>query len=271
MNSPYDNHEWGTADDSWLSAFGRVIPFFLFFLLVGAGLAAVYLFFSPADGQAEVVAAVRSSGLSAPFSKPVPPEPVVQRMAQSPAPLRIAIISGHRGNDAGAVCEDGLTEEEVNFAIAQRVVEDLRGFGIRTALFDEFDERLYGYSGTALISIHADSCEYYHDEATGYKIAGSYMTDSTMLENCVNQSYSSRTHLSYHANTITPHMTDYHAFREIGIGTPAIIIETGFMNLDREILTTENGIPAQAITEGILCYVSHVRGDVTDALAGSSS
>jgi N-acetylmuramoyl-L-alanine amidase len=270
MNSPYDNHEWGKADDSWLSAFGRVIPFFLFFLLVGAGLAAVYLFFSPADGQAEVVAAVRSPGLSAPFSKPVPAQPVAQRMAQSPAPLRIAIISGHRGNDAGAVCEDGLTEAEVNYAIAQLVVEDLRGYGIRTVLFDEFDERLNSYSGTALVSIHADSCEYYHDEATGYKIAGSYMTDSTLLENCVNQAYSSGTHLPYHANTITPHMTDYHAFRAVSFDTPAIIIETGFMNLDRELLTEDKEIPAQAITEGILCYVNNVRGDVTDALAGSS-
>jgi N-acetylmuramoyl-L-alanine amidase len=270
MNSSYDNNEWESVDASWFSIVRRVLPFILFFLLVSAGLAAVYLFFSPTDGQAEVVAAVRSSGLSAPILKPVPPKPVTQRMAQSPAPLRIAIISGHRGNDAGAVCEDGLTEAEVNYAIARRVVENLSAYGIRTSLFDEFDERLYGYSGTALVSIHADSCEYYHDEATGYKIAGSYMTDSTLLQNCVNQAYYSNTQLPYHANTITPHMTDYHAFRTISIGTPAIILETGFMNLDRELLTTGQEIPAQAITEGILCYVNAVRGDVTDVSAGSS-
>jgi hypothetical protein len=65
-------------------------------------------------------------------------------------------------------------------------------------------------------------------------------------------------------------MADYHAFRAIGIGTPAIIIETGFMNLDREFLTTGAEVPSRAITEGILCYVNAVRGDVTDALSNSS-
>ncbi len=270
MNSPYDNSEWEPADVSWLSIIGRIIPFLLFFIFVGVGLAAVYLFFSPADGQAEVVAAVKNAGLSAPFYKKVPPKPVTQRLAQSPAPLRIAILSGHHGNDAGAVCEDGLTETEVNYNIARSVVDDLRGYGIRTLLLDEFDDRLYGFSGTALISIHADSCEYYHDEATGYKIAGSYMTDSTLLENCVNLAYSTGTQLPYHANTMTADMTDYHAFREIGIGTPAIIIETGFMYLDRELLTTDHEIPAKAITEGILCYVNAVRSDVTNTLAGAS-
>lgn len=270
MNSPYDNSEWAGSDLSWLAIVGRVFPFLIFLLLVAGGLATVYLFFSPADGQAEVVAAVRSAGLSAPFYKSVPPRPVQQRVAQSPPPMRIAIISGHLNHDPGAVCEDGLTEEEVNQRIAARVVEDLQSYGIRTWLLDEFDARLAGFSGTALVSIHADSCEYYHDEATGYKIAGSQLTNSTLLENCVNQSYSSITRLPYHANTITPHMTDYHAFREISIGTPAIIIETGFMNLDRQILTTGYETPAKAITQGILCYINAIRGDIAEPLGGPS-
>jgi hypothetical protein len=69
---------------------------------------------------------------------------------------------------------------------------------------------------------------------------------------------------------MTADMTDYHAFREIGVGTPAIIIETGFMYLDRELLTTGYEIPVKAITEGILCYVNAVRSDVTNTLAGAS-
>ena len=270
MNSPYDNSDWEADDLSWFSVIVRVLPFLLFLVIVSAGLAAVFLFFSPADGQAEVVAAVRSPGLSAPFYKPVPPKPVTQRMMQSPAPLRIAIIAGHQGSDAGAVCDDGLTEAEVNYNIAQKVVSDLLGYGVRTELLNEFDDKLLGYSGTALVSIHADSCAYYNDEATGYKIAGSYMTDSTLLENCVNQAYSTGTQLPYHANTLTPDMTDYHAFREISIGTPAIIIETGFMNLDRDILTTGREEPAAAITEGLLCYINRVRGGVTDIESGPS-
>jgi len=270
MNSRYDNNGLETADVTWLSIIRRIFPFLLFLLLVGGGLAATYIFFSPAEGQAKAVSAVRSSGLSAPFLKPVPAKPVVQRMAQSPAPLRIAIISGHRNYDSGAVCEDGLTEVDVNYNIARTVIDDLQGYGIRAWLLDEFDERLYDFSGTALVSIHADSCDYYGDEATGYKIAGSYMTESTLLLDCMNTVYSEVTNLPYHANTVTPDMADYHAFREIALGTPAIIIETGFMNLDREFLTTGAEVPSRAITEGILCYVNAVRGDVTDALADSS-
>jgi N-acetylmuramoyl-L-alanine amidase len=270
MNSHYDNSEWETADVTWFSTIRRIFPFLLFFILVGSGLAAIYIFFSPAEGQAEAVSAVRSSGLSAPFYKPVPPKPVIQRMAQSPPPLRIAIISGHRNSDSGAVCEDGLTEADVNYNIARIVTEDLQNYGIRTWLMDEFDERLYNFSGTALISIHADSCEYYNDDATGYKIASSYMTDSTVLSDCMNEAYGEVTNLPFHANTITPDMADYHAFREIGIGTPAIIIETGFMNQDREFLTTGAEVPSRAITEGILCYINAVRGDVTKGLSNSS-
>lgn len=270
MNSHYDNDDWESPDASWLVAFGSVIPFLLFLILGIGGLAAVYLFFSPADGQAEVVAAVRSAGLSAPFYKAVPPKPVTQRMVQSPAPLRIAIISGHRASDSGAVCEDGLTEAEVNYNISQQVVSALQGYGIRTELLNEFDDKLYGFSGTALISIHADSCEYYHDDATGYKIAGSYMTDSTLLLDCMNKAYGEGTQLPFHANTMTVDMTDYHAFQEIGIGTPAVILETGFMNLDRELLTTDSATPAGAITEGILCYINAVRGDITNALTSTS-
>lgn len=258
MTSPYENNAWD-SDESWWSIIGRVLPFLLFLLLAAAGMAAVYVYFSPAGGDAEVVAAVRSNGLSAPFYKPAPARPVSQRLAQSPAPLRIGIISGHRGNDPGAVCEDGLTEAEVNLNISQRVAANLQARGFRAELLDEFDERLYGYAGTALVSIHADSCDYFNEEATGYKVAGSYITDSTLLVDCMEQAYGTGTQLPYHANTITPHMTDYHAFREISVGTPAIILETGFMNLDRELLTTRADVPADAILQGILCYIEAVR------------
>jgi N-acetylmuramoyl-L-alanine amidase len=50
-------------------------------------------------------------------------------------------------------------------------------------------------------------------------------------------------------------MTLYHAFDEIGEMTPAVIIETGFLNLDRELLTHHPELVAQGITDGILCYL----------------
>lgn len=256
MNSPLDNNALESSNYSWLTFLGRILPFMLFLILAAAGMWAVYMLFSPSGGDAEIVAAVRSGGLSAPFFKAVPAKPVSQRLAQSPGPMRIGIISGHRGNDSGAVCDDGLTEADVNLKIAETVVGNLRLRGVRTYLLDEFDGQLNGFSGTALVSIHADSCEYINDAATGFKIAGSMITDSSLLSSCIEEAYRTATQLPYHAQTVTLDMKDYHAFREISPGTPAVIIETGFMYMDRELLTNNSDIPANAITEGILCYLN---------------
>jgi len=235
----------------------------LTFLAVAiSGMLAVYYYFSPVGGTAEVVAAGSlAGGLSAPLTKPVPAVPVVQRLAQSPSPLRIGIIAGHRGNDSGAVCADGLTEAQVVEDIATRVVATLQEQSIRADLLDEFDPRLNGYTATALVSIHADSCDYFNEQATGYKVADSSYTDSTRLSICVEEAYSRDTQLPYHANTITPHMTDYHVFREIAPGVPAVIIETGFLNLDRDFLTQRPDVAAKAISDGILCYVGEREGE----------
>lgn len=259
MNSPYDRSGFSSSTGSWVSFLGRIWPFVLFLILATAGMWAVYMLFSPAGDEADVIAAVRNTGLSAPFVKAVPAKPVSQRIAQSPGPMRVGIISGHKEFDPGAVCDDGLTEVEVNLAIAQMVVANLRTEGIRTDLLDEYDARLDGYSGTALVSIHADSCDYFNDQATGFKIAGSMITDSSLLSSCVEESYRQATQLPYHANTLTQDMSDYHAFYDIAPGTPAIIIETGFMNLDRQLLTANSDIPAKAISDGILCYINALR------------
>ncbi len=63
------------------------------------------------------------------------------------------------------------------------------------------------------------------------------------------------TGLSYHYNTVTVDMTDYHAFSEINSDTTAAIIETGFLNLDRELLTKRPEMAAQGVASGILCFL----------------
>ena len=57
--------------------------------------------------------------------------------------------------------------------------------------------------------------------------------------------------------TITPDMTDYHTFSEIAPTTIAAIIETGFLNLDREILTKHADQVATGIVDGILCFANN--------------
>jgi N-acetylmuramoyl-L-alanine amidase len=50
-------------------------------------------------------------------------------------------------------------------------------------------------------------------------------------------------------------MTNYHAFGEINTETTAAIIEAGFLNLDRKILTENTDVVAQGIVDGINCFI----------------
>lgn len=172
---------------------------------------------------------------------------------------RIGIVSGHRGNDSGAVCADGLTEAQVNFSHATRVADFLRAEGYTVDILDEFDARLKGYRALALLSIHADSCAYINDLATGFKVARALESRVPEAEDrlvaCMTSRYKRATGMRFHANTVTRDMTQYHAFGEIEPETPAAIIETGFMYLDRPVLTRKPEIVAKGITEGLLCFL----------------
>ena len=171
----------------------------------------------------------------------------------------IGIVSGHMGNDSGAVCPDGLTEASVNKDIAQRVQILLEKQGYSVDLLQEFDSRLRGYRALALVSIHNDSCEYINDQATGFKVAGSSAgsdpQDSQHLVACLISRYQADTSLPFHAGSITRDMTQYHTYSEIDKNTPAAIIEAGFLYLDRAFLTQHPDLAARGIADGILCFV----------------
>jgi len=176
----------------------------------------------------------------------------------SPRP-RIGIVAGHSGNDSGAVCSDGLTEVEVNLKIAAMVQQILINEGFSVDLFQEKDPRLFEYAGLVLVSIHNDSCEYINDQATGFKVAVSNVnpmaTRADRLEACMIERYRAATGLTYKPSSITPDMLEYHVFNEIYNQTPAAIIETGFLNLDRQILTEHTDLVAKGVADGILCFV----------------
>lgn len=173
---------------------------------------------------------------------------------------RIGIVVGHWGdeNDPGAVCPDGLTELKINQDVAALVQQTLTAEGFDIDLLKEFDPILSGYQALALISIHADSCDYINNQATGFKVAASLNStrpDKTArLTACLRNRYSQKTQLKIH-KSITPDMSSYHAFSEIDDDTPAVIIETGFMNLDRQILTQQPELVAEGISDGVLCYI----------------
>ena len=175
---------------------------------------------------------------------------------------RIGIVAGHSGNDSGAVCPDalgGYREVDINLSVASLVREKLVGEGFDVDLLAEFDPRLSGYNALALVSIHADSCEYINDQATGFKVSAAistkYPEQAARLTNCLRARYAEATGLQFHSGSVTGDMSNYHAFSEINSDTPAAIIETGFMNLDRDILTQHPDKVATGIASGILCFI----------------
>ncbi len=182
----------------------------------------------------------------------------ISTSAPSQGIYRIGIVSGHWKNDSGSVCANGLTEEQVNLAIASRVQQKLTAEGFQVDLLEEFDARLSQYQAIALISIHADTCDYINDTATGFKVAAAldsaYPEKATRLTNCMIDRYAQTTGLQYKANTTTD-MTSYHAFGEVNTETTAAIIETGYLNLDQQILTQNPDLIANGIVNGLLCFI----------------
>jgi N-acetylmuramoyl-L-alanine amidase len=173
----------------------------------------------------------------------------------------IGIVSGHWGNDSGATCSDGLTEAEINQNIATMVQKQLNAKGFDVNLLKEFDPRLTNFKALALVSIHADSCDYINDQATGYKVAAALASPNperaTNLTSCLRARYAQATGLPLHSTSVTGDMTNYHAFSEIDESTTAAIIETGFLNLDRKFLTENADLAAQGIVNGILCFLNN--------------
>jgi N-acetylmuramoyl-L-alanine amidase len=179
--------------------------------------------------------------------------------AQTDPAKRIGLVSGHRGNDTGTICADGLTEASVNFDHATRTADTLRAAGYQVDILDEKDERLKNYEALAFVSIHADSCAYINDQATGYKVARSIHSAVPQIEDrlvsCLTSRYAQATGMRFHRNTVTHNMTEYHGFYKIGAKTPSAIIETGFMNRDRDMLTKRADVVAAGISNGILCFL----------------
>lgn len=172
---------------------------------------------------------------------------------------RVGVVAGHRGNDSGAVCDDGLTEASINLTVAEMIVRNLRGLGYSVDLLDEFDSRLTNYDAAALVSIHSNTCRNFGERVSGFIVSASSgritaRTDDNRLVDCIARHYAAATQLQRRLET-TVDMTDYHTFREIGPQTPAAIIELGFMLGDRELLTEHPDMLARGVADGVRCFL----------------
>ncbi|MFP3855045.1 MAG: N-acetylmuramoyl-L-alanine amidase [Anaerolineales bacterium] len=234
-------------------------------LIVAAALATVFTAWTPASLSPGELAGQLAAALEGEIA---PTAQAVLGASPTESGLRIGIVAGHSGVDPdlgtvdpGAVCDDGLTELEVNEDIAGKVVRGLEAAGLNPVLLEEFDDRLVGYRAVALVSIHADSCLPINEQATGYKVSAALDTSvpdrAQRLVACLADRYGQTTGLRYHPDSITRDMTEYHTFYEVHSQTPAVVIETGFLYLDRGFLTQESEKAAQGIVEGILCYINN--------------
>ena len=227
-------------------------------LVVGMLLATVFVAWTPQSFSA--------ASLSDRLALLLTPQPGPDQSGPAQPALRIGIVAGHSGNDSGAICTDvtgevTLTEADVNMNIATLVQKKLVDRGFQVDLLNEFDTRLNGYRAVAIVSIHNDSCEYINDGATGFKMAAALNTRdvnrASRLVACMVDRYGRTTGLQYHPGSITGDMTGYHAFSEIDPNTIAGIIETGFLNLDRELLTEQAGLVADGVVNGLMCFVNN--------------
>ena len=208
-------------------------------------------------GASETTDTPAPAHTSKPSRTPRPTKTPRQAPTQTPEPLKVGIVAGHWQNDSGAVCPDGLEEAEINLDVASRVVEILKEKGYAAELLPEFSDRLSGYQAAAFVSIHTDSCEI--ADRSGFKaarVASSAIPEQEdRLVACLVDKYASATGLEFDENTISFDMTEYHAFWEIDPSTPGAIIELGFMQADRDLLTRHPDRAAEGVADGILCFL----------------
>jgi N-acetylmuramoyl-L-alanine amidase len=236
-------------------------------LIVAVVLATVFTAWTPASlspGEiaSQLAAALEADSTTSNLPAAEPAQSLEDRK------LRVGIVIGHLGlnpttdaEDPGSICADGLTELEVNREIGMRTARALEAAGFEVDVLEEFDERLFEYHAVALVSIHADSCLPINEFATGYKVASALDTvvpdRAQRLVDCIVDRYARATDMTFHAGSITRDMTEYHTFREIHSQTPAVIIETGFLYLDRDFLLSNPEKAARGIADGVLCYVNN--------------
>ncbi|MGN0659750.1 MAG: N-acetylmuramoyl-L-alanine amidase [Emergencia sp.] len=68
--------------------------------------------------------------------------------AKLAAPMTLVIDAGHGGMDSGASSAQGVTEKDINLAIAKALGKEAEKYGIRVIMTREDEDGLYSQSGT---------------------------------------------------------------------------------------------------------------------------
>ena len=174
--------------------------------------------------------------------------------------FRIGLLPGHNQKDVGAICPDGLSEQDVNREIANKVQELLNLENIYVDILVGDETTLKEYNGSLILSIHVNSCEYINDQATGYKalIPRSRENDASIrLYACISSNYQQETGLRFLNNSYSTDMLLADSFDMVNPSIPVLVLEAGFLNLDRAILTEKPDLIGKGIAKGIICYLNN--------------
>ncbi len=175
---------------------------------------------------------------------------------QLPAPL--ASLRTQTGGSGG-----GVREVDYVLDVARRVQAILQAQGYQVDLLPATVPA--GYTADSFVAIHADAST--AGSPSGYKLARSRfspipVTDDALLY-AVSDVYGAATGFRWDDN-ITRNMSGYYAFNSrrrvyaVSKGTPAIIIETGYLTNanDRDYLVAHKDVVADSIAHGVIKFIN---------------
>lgn len=237
---------------------------------VFAGAAAAMLLVSPR------APALTRTGLTRPQPEPTAAperrETVAVAVPGAGAPWRVGLQIGHldsaklpaelsrlRGS-TGAYAA-GITEVEVNLAVAEAAAELLQDAGIEVTVLPATVPP--GFAADAFVSVHADGST--NSGVRGYKISPPWRASpaSRKLVATLLEHYGAATGLPRDLNGVTYRMRGYYAFNSyryrhaIALTTPAAILEMGYLTngTDREYLLAHPEQAAAGLVAGILAFL----------------
>jgi hypothetical protein len=146
----------------------------------------------------------------------------------------------------------GMTEAEVNLAIARLTAESLRAMGYVVDILPTVIPR--GYKADAVVAIHADGASsgsrrgFFTDKPARAPVG----SPEDALRKAIDQEYAAATGLSYvYRSTVNTRY--YYGYSAVAAKSPMVIIETGFLTspADREVIVKRPELSARGIANGV--------------------
>lgn len=176
----------------------------------------------------------------------------------------VGILPGHFGFDTGFQCGaefNFVQENDVNLRLAIMVRDYLERLGYTVDLFHEYDPALNDYTGLALISIHAGTCDPNASQQSGFFITTGgknvYPSESKRLNDCMTYHYAQNSQLDFLGENYAPGEEMFYAFDTVNDYTTISVIQTGFLGNDYRTISERTESLAKGIADGIVCYVEN--------------